>query len=281
MLRSMKDLGQYAIGATDGPIGQVKDFYFDDEAWVIRYLVVETGSWLSSRKVLISPMSIRQPDWAGKLLPVAITRAQVENSPDIDTDKPVSRQHELEYLGYYGYPYYWGGEGLWGEGMSPYALMPLDPAVDKAERRLDEEAMARAEREHQRNDDPHLRSCQAVVGYHIHASDGEIGHVSGLLVDEATWAIRYLVVDTSNWWMGKQILLSPHWVERISWAENLVFLTLPREAIKNSPEWKPDQLVNREYEVRLYDYYGRPAYWADAGKDDDDSRVAGAPPKVL
>jgi len=262
MLRSMKDLGQYAIGATDGPIGQVKDFYFDDEAWVIRYLVVETGSWLSSRKVLISPMSIRQPDWAGKLLPVAITRAQVENSPDIDTDKPVSRQHELEYLGYYGYPYYWGGEGLWGEGMSPYALMPLDPAVDKAERRLDEEAMARAEREHQRNDDPHLRSCQAVVGYHIHASDGEIGHVSGLLVDEATWAIRYLVVNTSNWWLGHEVLIAPQWISGVHWSDQSVSVGLTREAVKNAPPYDSTTELNRQREESLYEYYGRNVYWS-------------------
>ena len=262
MLRSMKDLEQYAIGATDGPIGHVKDFYFDDEAWVIRYLVVETGSWLSSRKVLISPMSIRQPDWAGRRLPVAITRAQVENSPDIDTDKPVSRQHELEYLGYYGYPYYWGGEGLWGEGMSPYALLPLDPGVSRAVRRLDEAAAARAEREHLRNDDPHLRSCQAVVGYHIHASDGEIGHVSGLLVDEATWAIRYLVVNTSNWWLGHEVLIAPPWISGVHWSDRSVSVGLTRESVKNAPPYDSTAELNRQREESLYAHYGRNGYWA-------------------
>ena len=119
MLRSMKNLEDYAIRATDGIIGHVKDFYFDDEAWVIRYLVVDTGTWLSSRKVLISPISIGHPDWTDRVLPVSITKEQVKNSPDIDTQKPVSRQHEIQYLGYYGYPYYWGGAGLWGEGIDP------------------------------------------------------------------------------------------------------------------------------------------------------------------
>ena len=113
MLRTMKDFEDYAIHATDGVIGHVKDFYFDDEAWVILYFVVETGGWLSSRKVLISPIAISHPDWTDKVLPVSITKEQVKNSPDIDTDKPVSRQHEMRYLGYYDYSYYWGGVGLW------------------------------------------------------------------------------------------------------------------------------------------------------------------------
>jgi hypothetical protein len=119
MLRSMKDLENYAIRATDGIIGHVKDFYFDDGTWVVRYLVVETGSWLSSRKVLISPMAIGHPEWTGRVLPVSITKEQVKNSPDIDTDRPVSRQHERQYLEYYGYPFYWGGAGLWGAGVYP------------------------------------------------------------------------------------------------------------------------------------------------------------------
>src|SRR5664279_428506 len=124
MLRSMNDLEDCVIHATDGSIGQVKDLYFDDKAWVIRYLVVDTGSWLSSRNVLISPIAIGHPNWTEKVLPVSITKEQVKNSPSIDTDKPVSRQHEMRYLGYYGYPLYWGGAGLWGGGMYPYIMMP-------------------------------------------------------------------------------------------------------------------------------------------------------------
>src|SRR5271170_6267835 len=115
MLRSLKDLEDYAIHATDGVIGHVTDFYFDDDAWVVRYLLVETGTWHSSRRVLISPIAIGQPNWVERILPVSITREQVKNSPEIDTDKPVSRQHEVQFLGYYGYPYYWAGDGLWGQ----------------------------------------------------------------------------------------------------------------------------------------------------------------------
>ena len=123
MLRNVKDLEGCAIRATDGTIGHVTDLYFDDLTWAVRYLVVETGHWLASRKVLISPIAVGQPDWESRVLPVSITRSQVQLSPDIDTDKPVSRQHEMLYLGYYGYPYYWAGDGLWGQGSYPGVMM--------------------------------------------------------------------------------------------------------------------------------------------------------------
>ncbi|MBK9444229.1 MAG: PRC-barrel domain-containing protein [Comamonadaceae bacterium] len=117
MLHSTQEMKDYAIGATDGEIGHVVDFFFDDQSWVIRYLVVETGSWLMSRKVLISPFALQDADWMHKRLPVQITREQVKHSPDVDTQKPVSRQHEMAYADYYGYPYYWDGSGLWGDGL--------------------------------------------------------------------------------------------------------------------------------------------------------------------
>ena len=267
MLRSMKDLENYAIGATDGPVGQVKDFYFDDQSWVIRYLVVETGSWLSGRKVLISPMSVRHADWAARLLPVAITQEQVRNSPDIDTQQPVSRQHERDFLGYYGYPYYWGGVGMWGEGMYPTAMMTDYPAsgIDRAVRERERAADASAEAERHRHDDPHLRSCQAIVGYHIHASDGEIGHVDGLLVDEETWAIRYLVVNTSNWWMGHQVLVAPPWITGVHWSDMSVTVGLSRQAIRDAPVYNATAALNREQETGLHAHHARPVYWGSGG----------------
>lgn len=264
MLRSINDLAGSAIHATDGTIGDVTDFYFDDKAWVIRYLVVDTGSWLSSRKVLISPIAIGQPDWAAKLVPVSITKEQVKNSPDIDTEKPVSRQHEIRYLGYYGYPYYWGGIGFWGGGLYPSMMMPnyagavpISHAAQSAEKSL-----ARAEAARHHNDDPHLRSCNAVMNYHIHATDGDIGHVEGLLVDEETWAIRYFVVNTSNWWMGHQVLVAPQWIDNVSWLDSKVFLTVTRQAVKGAPPYDPAAALDRKREVSLYKHYGRPGYWA-------------------
>ena len=266
MLRNIKDLEGYAIGATDGTIGHVKDFYFDDAAWAIRYVVVETGHWLASRKVLISPIAIRKPDWVQRLLPVALTQEQVRGSPDIDTDKPVSRQHEVDYHAYYGYPYYWGGGGLWGEGIYPNLLLPGyegfgSPSASRAEGEL---AYARREEARRRDDDPHLRSCRAVTGYRLHATEGEIGHVEGLLVDDETWAILYLVVDTSNWWLGHKVLIAPTWIQDVSWFDSMVSVRVTRQAVQEAPAYDPAQPLDREHEMRLYKHYGRPGYWADA-----------------
>ncbi|MEO6985870.1 MAG: PRC-barrel domain-containing protein [Paralcaligenes sp.] len=271
MLRSMKELEDYAIQATDGVIGHVRDFYFDDEAWVIRYLVVDTGSWLLSRKVLISPIAIGDPDWVGKVLPVSITKEQVKNSPNIDTDKPVSRQHEMRYLGYYGYPSYWGGVGLWGGGAYPGMMMTgyggfgstpyvTNPKVQGA--------YARADEARHQDDDLRLRSGQAVMGYHIEATDGDIGHVQGLLVDERTWAIRYLIVNTSNWWLGHQVLIAPQWIKDVSWSESTVSVDLSRQAVKDAPPHNSTAQMNRKREAELHAHYGRRGYWEDEEKSE-------------
>jgi hypothetical protein len=264
MFRSMKDLEGYAIGATDGAVGHVKDFFFDDHAWVIRYLVVDTGEWLSGRKVLISPMAIGKPDWDNRLLPVSLTRARVRSSPDIDTDMPVSRQHEMQYSEYYRYPHYWGGTDLWGGGCYPGMMLSgvgYGGTDEQFRLALAEDARAAefANREH--TYDPHLRSCKEVRGYHISASDGDIGHVQGILVEEDTWAIRYIVVDTSNWWIGHQVLVSPEWVRDVRWTDRTMAVDLDREAIKLSPSYMSTDVLNREFETSLYAHHKRRAYW--------------------
>ena len=253
MLRSLKDLESYAIEATDGPIGQVKDFYFDDEAWLVRYLVVETGSWLSSRKVLIAPRAIRDPSWHDRLLSAFISKAQVKNSPDINTDKPVSRQHETEYLGYYGYPVYWGS-----------AASHPGHDVDAAEQSREEAAFARADRDRHRDDDPHLRSFNEVIGYRVHATDGEIGQVEGLLVEEGTWVIRYLVVNTGHWWAGRKVLLTPEWITHLRWTDQSVTVDVSRTAIQNAPPYDSMAGLNRQREIEFYESYDREGYWAAA-----------------
>jgi hypothetical protein len=269
MLHNINDLADCAIGATDGAIGHVEDFYFDDEAWVVRYLVVGTGTWLSSRKVLISPVTIGRPNWAERILSVSITKEQVQNSPDIDTEKPVSRQHEIQYLNYYGYPYYWVGGGLWGVGTCPDMMMPdyaglvATPHAVQPERK---EAYAQAEGARQQNDDPHLRSFNAVMGYHIEATDGDIGHVQGLLVDEATWAIRYIIVNTSNWWLGHQVLIAPQWIQDVSWSDGTVSVNLTRQAVKDAPPYDSAAQLDREQETGIHEHYRRPGYWADEVK---------------
>ena len=241
----------FTIHATDGELGSVHQLYFDDETWAIRYLIVDTGGWLGGRRVLISPFSIIRTDWDAKRLDVALTRKQVENSPDIDTHRPVSRQHEAAYLGYYGFPYYWGGPFLWGT-----AYYPTGVAVSTTP-----SAEALAERIRKESSDSHLRSTEAVTGYRIEADNGEIGHVDGFVVDDEAWAIRYIEVATRNWLPGKKVLVSPAWIERVSWTNSKVYVGLSSEAIKAAPEYVESMTVTREYENRIYFHYGRPPYW--------------------
>ena len=265
MLRSLQDLENYEIGAIDGGIGHVKDFYFDDHTWVVRYLVVETGHWLASRKVLISPISIHDPDWANKLLPVSITKEQVKNSPEMDTQKPVSRQSEMQYLAHYGYPYYWEGDGLWGSGMFPYAMSPENTgsSANRIERETVRNEAATKDRALRQKEDPNLRSCLDVVGHNIHAIDGEIGHVAALLVDEETWAIRYFVIDTSNGWIGHQVLIAPQWITNVSWENRSVTVGLTRESVRTAPSFDSTRELNRGEEVGLYRHHQRHGYWMD------------------
>ena len=248
MLRSLKDLERYTVGATDGDIGSVVNFLLDDEHWTIRYLVAEPGGFFDGRRVLISPMFFRQVDWANRHFHLALTMDRVKNCPSVDVDKPVSRQHERDYYHYYGYPYYWGYSGRWGMGAFP-GFLTAGGWNETADGHL------------AKSGDVHLRSASEVRGYHIQGSDAPIGHVEDFIVDDETWEIRYLVIDTSNWWFGKKVLVAPHWAKSVSWEENNVYVDLSRQAIKNSPEWNPTAAINREYEARLYDYYGRPVYW--------------------
>jgi hypothetical protein len=266
MLRDMKDMEGFAIGATDGTIGQVKDFYFDDEAWVIRYFVVETGTSHSRRRVLVSPMSIGQPDWSAKLLPAAITMDQVKNGPDIDTDKPISRQHEMGYLGYYGYPNYWGGGGLWGAGFYPDVLQAGlridDPKhANQPRRSLLKTKSKDKSGEIRRKNDLHLRSANNVMRYYVHATDGDIGHVQGILVEEKTWAIRYVVVNTSNWWLGHQVIIAPEWIDHIVWEDSKVVVALTRQEMKDAPAYDSEAPLRRDQEKALHAYYAQNGYW--------------------
>ncbi len=252
MLTNVKHLKGLVVRATDGEIGTVDQLYFDDETWGIRYLAVETGSWLDGRQVLISPFSVVDTDWRVRRLDVALTKKQVEGSPDINTDRPVSRQHEAAYLGYFGYPYYWGGPFMWGPELCPGGMPIIPPAVAYE---------ALADRIRSESTDSHLRSTQAVKGYQIEAADGEIGHVQGFVVDDEDWAIRYMEVATRDWWPGKKVLVSPAWIKRVSWTDSTVYVGLSRDAIQKGPEYDESAPITREYEDLLYDHYGRPPYW--------------------
>ena len=254
MLRSLKELEEYRVAATDGDVGRVVNFLFDDQRWAIRHLVVATGGFFSERKVLISPISFREVDWATHLFHLALTRDSIRNSPLIDADRPVSRQREQEYYQYYRYPHYWGYMGVWGTGYYPSVLASA-------------QSDARPEHADRDSGDVHLRSVKDVCGYHVQGSDDAVGFVDDFLFDDETWEVRYLVVDTSHWWWGHRVLVAPRWASDVSWAQRKVFLNLSREAIKGSPSWDPTSVVRREYEARVHDYYGLRGYWGETTKD--------------
>ena len=252
MLMNSKHLHGMTIRALDGELGTVDQFFFADDTWAVRYFTVETGGWLGGRRVLVSPFSVIHTDWQARRLDVSLTKEQVTNSPDIDTHEPVSRQHEAEYLGYYGYPYYWGGPYMWGPAFYPAATSDIMATAN---------AEAIADRVRKESTDSHLRNAEEVQGYFIEASDGEIGHLDGFIVDDEAWAIRYIEVATRNWWPGKKVLVSPAWIDRVSWRNSKVYVGLSRELIRSGPEYAESTPINREYENQLYFHYGLPPYW--------------------
>jgi uncharacterized protein YrrD len=235
------------LDSLDGEIGKVKEFYFDDHYWAIRYLIADTGNWLTGRQVLISPYALVTVRKEEQHIAIDLTQKQIEDSPSLSTDKPVSRQFEETYYGYYGWPMYWGGSYMWGT--YPYIMRDREKWSKSGQGK--------------KVWDSHLRSSHEVSGYHIQAADGEIGHVEDFIIDDETWAIRYLIIDTRNWWPGKKILISPQWIERVSWSESKVFVNLSTETIKLSPEYTEESLITRDYETRLHQHYNRPGYWAD------------------
>jgi sporulation protein YlmC with PRC-barrel domain len=247
MHRTVSKLKGFTIGAKDGDIGKVDDVLFDDNLWTVRYLAVDTAKWLPGRQVVISPVAIDKLDWEGQRVPVSLTKEQVEKSPALDSQH-LSREHERLYYDFYGWPYYWIGGDVWGAGLYPGELALAGRVTTPAE--LPERG----------DQDPHLRSAKEVGEYYIEATDGDIGHVEDFIIDDETWEIRYMVVDTKNWWPGKKVIVSPEWIERVSWADSRVYVDLSRDAIQSGPQFDPDQL-NRDYEAKLYKHYDRPTYW--------------------
>ncbi|SDR63573.1 hypothetical protein SAMN05519103_08773 [Rhizobiales bacterium GAS113] len=250
MLWNASAMNGYTIEASDGRLGTVSDFLFEDASWIVRWLVVNTGSWLSGRKVLLPLAALGQPDPARREFPVKLTTQQVKESPGIDTDRPVSRQMEAHLYDHYGWDPYWGGRYYpMGDCLTPSLIAPLNRWESKSR----DEANAHAQ---PTEGDPHLRSVEAVTGYHIHAVDGEIGHVEDFLLSDVGWSIRYVVVDTRNWWPGKKVLISPRSVREIDWERRLMHLDVNRQKVKHSPPYDWSVTADRAYEAQLHGHYG-------------------------
>jgi len=230
MLQSLKQLNGNKLGATDGDLGQVKDFYFDDRSWAVRYVVADTGNWLPGRQVLLSPHAFGGLHHDGKLLCVNLTRKQIEDAPAVETHKPVSRQFEEEYHRYYGWPYYWEGDGLWG-GMRGFPVLELPPKFGSLQPPA--AAGSKAERP-----DARLRSTQAVNGYHLEAADGIVGHVCDFLMDDQSWAIGELVIKVGHRFTGKEVQIPVGKVNRISYDESKVFVDLTTDAVERSAAYQ-------------------------------------------
>ncbi|RYD44135.1 MAG: PRC-barrel domain containing protein [Verrucomicrobiaceae bacterium] len=252
MLHNLAALQGYHLAASDGEIGKVRDVYFDDHTWTVRYLIVGAGSWLTGRDVLISPRSLGTIHLHSRTIGVRLTQEQVRNSPPIETAQPISRHYEMEFHQYYGWDPYWmnaaGVPGLWPP-FPPAVIPPVTDAgqpLDKSER------------------DPHLRSVEEVSGYGIHAQDGEVGHVTDFIADDVAWRIRYMAVTTGILMFGRTVLLSPEWIEKISFDRKEVFVNLAQSLIKDAPEYDAGAPITREFEESLHRHYDRQAYWHEA-----------------
>jgi hypothetical protein len=241
MLIKSKTLQGFTLDCRDGGIGMAKDFYFDDRHWAIRYLVAETGNWLHGRQVLISPFALGEVHSAHRKIAVDLTKQQIERSPSISDHVPVSLQFERDYSGYFGWPVYWGTPMMWG----------YYPDIQRSKTAM----RVAAHEDHQW--DHHLRSARVVRGYHLHAADGDLGQVEDFLIDDETWAIRYLIINTANWWTGRKILIAPGWVTRVSWSEETVFINTTRGTVKASPEYAGEDLLSLDDEIALHSHYRR------------------------
>jgi hypothetical protein len=201
------------MGAIDGDIGKVKEFYFDDKSWSVRYLVVRTGAWLFGREVLISPDSVAKNSSRHGRFPVNLVKEQIRASPDIDTQKPISRQHEVALYGHYPWQPYWVSGfyagGLW-EASNESSV-------------IDEKIIIMADdADNIAGEDPHLRCTRELTGYMVHAIDGETGYIKDLIIDDE-WRIQYLIVDTRDWFGGKKVLIETDHIKHVQWDKSIAF----------------------------------------------------------
>jgi uncharacterized protein YrrD len=259
MLRSLKEITGYTLQETDDVIGTCKDFLFDDGLWVIRYMVADTGNWLKHHNVLITPASMGEPNWQTERLQVNLSREQIEACPPLDSHAPISREYEISYHEHFEIPFYWMGADF-REGM---------PGIDGIIKTVDdlpdiEDDIVEETDDKQTTEDPdkgQLRSAVEVMEYSVSAKGADTGRVDDIIIDDSNWVIRYLAIETGNIMPDRKVLINTEWIDSVSWENQCISLDLTPDAIQECPPYDPDEAVNRAYEVRLYDYHGRPRYW--------------------
>ncbi len=255
VLHSLKNLSGYSIIVAEGELGKVEQFYFDDEKWAVRYIVVNLGSWPTREKVLVSPIVVQEIDTANRKIVTKLTRDQLIQSPDIEMDLPISRQMEMQYLDYYKWPYYWTGAGIWGTDATLQGGFSIPPSFEHPE--FDMGTMPT----NVDKSDSHLRSTKEVFGYRVDAIDAEFGKLRDFIVDLSNWSVRYLVIDLRKWLPSKTVLISREWVESFSFRQRKIRVSSSQKEIQGSPGYNPDVPLSREYEDLLHEHYGRAKYW--------------------
>lgn len=262
MIYPAKKFEGYHIHAHDGVLGTVKDIYFDDEFWAVRYLVVATGSWLNGRQVLLPAAKLTADHAVARSFSIDATQDQVRNSPPIESDPPVSRQQEKALHDYFGWPYYWGVAPFASGAMGPIPPAPPDTALPPRASKEPEETEGRrgsaVETESRAQGDPHLRSIRETRHYAIEARDGSIGHVEDFLIDDDTWEIPHLIVDTRNWLPGRKVLLPPASILPVNWSASDLHVDLTREQIERAPGYVPGQPATADYTDRPHAHRSRP-----------------------
>ena len=244
MLRTTDELRGYTLVSGEEKLAKLEDLYFDDQFWTVRYLLVDTGGWLVQRQVLVSPRAVLMVDGLNETIATDLTKAQIKDGPAPDEHAPVDRQFEIAYNEYYGYSPYWVGPLAWGANSAPRPPEDAAPLEERA------------------SWDSHLFSVRNVTGYAVAGRDGDVGHVSEVLVDDDEWVIRYLVVATRDLLPGKHVLLPPRWTQ-VDWENKSISVDLARETIKAAPAYDSGVELDRAYEDALFRHYCRQAYWAD------------------
>lgn len=262
MLKNLKDIKGFKILATDTGneiIGTVKDVYFDDEKFALRYLVIDTRVWLFEDLVLVSPYSVNGVDWDSGIIWVNLTKEEIEHSPKAKYSKPVTRTFETTFNNYFKLPHYWSNglgmdiEGIWAGAYFPNK--PVEPPQSfHPDIKFEDEQLP---------DEQHLHSMREISSFHLRAVDDEkFGAIEDFIIETETWALRYIVIDTNKYLPGgKRILLSPEWIERFDWENKKLVTDYLRDTIENCPEYDPAVVIDREMEEEIHSHFGQNGYW--------------------